>query len=135
MARDFPTLKSGVTLEPWHLNIIYAELRRWRKLKVVPPLSSTGVNSADNIPPVIRFVGQGNAALAKTSSSITARSGTTAGSGTATLQDFDGASFSAAKDPPADETVFNFSGTAIDTGKYVMLTAWQGAWFVTAVEC
>lgn len=135
MAQDFPELKSGDTLEPWHLNVIYRELKRWRKMKVIPPLASSGITSTDGIPPVLRFIGQGNSALAITSSSITARAGTTAGTGTATIQDFDGTDFSATVDPADDETVFNFSGTAIDTGKYVMLTFWQDAWFVTAVEC
>ena len=30
---DFPELKDGDQLEPWMLNVIYDELRRWRKLK------------------------------------------------------------------------------------------------------
>lgn len=30
--RSFPRLRHGESLEPWHLNVIYAELERWSKL-------------------------------------------------------------------------------------------------------
>ena len=71
--------------------------------------------------------------MAKTSSAITARSGTTAGTGTVTLQDFDDTDFNDSDDP--DEDVFNFSATAIDAGLYCVVTDFGGNLFVTSVEC
>lgn len=76
--------------------------------------------------------GGGGVTLAKTSSSISARSGTAAGSGTVTPQSFDG---SALADDGDDITVYSFSGTSIDTGKYCAIADIDGDPFVISVEC
>lgn len=47
---DFPELKDGDTMEPWHYNILARDANRWRKITVVPPLSIEG---ADGDTPVI----------------------------------------------------------------------------------
>ncbi len=39
MPRDFPRLHDGDALEPWHLNVVYDELRRLRKFQAAPPLA------------------------------------------------------------------------------------------------
>lgn len=132
MAREFDDIKDGTVLEPFHLNIIYRELRRLRKMTAAPPLALDSMTSTTT-PPFLWGRSAAGSFLAMTSSAITARSGTTAGTGTVTLQDFDGTVFAASTDP--DETVFNFSGTAIATGKYCVVTDFGGSLFVTAVEC
>lgn len=72
--------------------------------------------------------------LAKTSSSIGARSGTTAGSGTATPQYLSGTTLG---DDGQDLTVYSFSAAAaIDSGKYCWIAQDRaGTWWVIAVEC
>jgi hypothetical protein len=45
MPSDLPTLHDGDLLEPWHLNVIYAELKRWRKLRGVTPIAVNGADS------------------------------------------------------------------------------------------
>lgn len=45
MAREFDDLKDGTVLEPFHLNIIYRELRRLRKMGAAPPLALENMNS------------------------------------------------------------------------------------------
>lgn len=74
--------------------------------------------------------------LALTSSAITARSGTTAGTGTATPKKFDGTTISSTGE--ADLTVYNFSAATggIASGLYVWLAADpDGYYWVTSVEC
>lgn len=45
MPHEFPKLRDGDILEPWHFNILYDEARRWRKLRGVPPINVLGANS------------------------------------------------------------------------------------------
>ncbi len=72
--------------------------------------------------------------VAKTTSTITARSGSTAGSGTVQLQDFDGTSYSDAAESPL--TVYLFSATSISSGKYCWVAPDPGGWWhVVSVEC
>jgi hypothetical protein len=47
MPEDFPHLEDGDALEPWHLNVVYAELRRWRKLKGAEGLDVDGAEGGD----------------------------------------------------------------------------------------
>lgn len=56
MPDDFPYLRDGDELTPRHFNLIYDELRRWRKLSAAPPLA---VDNADgDAPPVLSLVEQ-----------------------------------------------------------------------------
>lgn len=134
MAERFPHMKSGTEITPYHFNIIYRELNRLRKMKFFGPVHTSGIDSTESTPEVW-VLDQDGGPLAYTSSGITARSGTTLGTGTATIQNIDAGSLVASADPAADVDVVNFSGTAIDAGKYVMLTQYQGYYVVTAVEC
>lgn len=74
--------------------------------------------------------------VAVTTSAITARSGATAGSGTANFKQFNPPTFS---DDPSrtNQTIYNFSSAAggVATGKYVMLMKWYNEWFIIAAEC
>lgn len=49
MPEDFPTLRDGDILQPWHFNILFAEARRWRKLRGAPPISVSS-NDGDGTP-------------------------------------------------------------------------------------
>ena len=55
MSREFEPLEDGDRLEPFHLNIIYAELRRLRKMKAAPPLVLRGMDSDQ--PPILTDAG------------------------------------------------------------------------------
>ena len=133
MASEFPKLKSGDELTPWHLNIVYRELDRWRRMKFAGPVAYTGIDSASS-PPTITVLGSGGGPqIALSSSSITARSGTTLGSGTVTPYQIDGTTLAATG--ADDYTVYNFSGTAIATAKYLVVTVINGVKVVTSVEC
>jgi hypothetical protein len=54
MPQDFPELQDGDQLEPWHLNVIYDELRRLRLLKGAGTLQVNQPRSGG--PPVIEDV-------------------------------------------------------------------------------
>jgi len=73
-------------------------------------------------------------AIAQTSSTITARSGTTLGSGTATLYDCSGGTLTATS---ISETVYNLSTTSIATSRYVMIQREYitGLWLVVYEDC
>lgn len=82
----------------------------------------------------LRVVGQLRQRLAYTSSTITARSGTTPGTGTVTPQRYDGSSLAS---DGQDLTVYSFSASAsIASGKYCWIEQDPGGyWWVTAAEC
>lgn len=72
--------------------------------------------------------------VAYTTSSITARSGTTAGSGTATLQFLSSTTITTTGIP--DVTAYSYSATAIASGKYCWVQQdTNGTWWVISVEC
>lgn len=72
--------------------------------------------------------------IAKTSSTISVRSGTAAGSGTVTPQKFDGTNLS---NDGSDVTAYLFSASAtIASGKYCAIAQdANGYWWIIAVEC
>lgn len=74
--------------------------------------------------------------VAVTTSAITARSGATAGSGTASFKLFNPPTFS---DDPSrtNQKIYNMSSASggVATGKYVMLVKWYNEWFIIAAEC
>lgn len=74
--------------------------------------------------------------VAVTTSAITARSGATAGSGTANFKQFNPPTFS---DDPSrtNQKIYNFSSASggVATGKYVLLIKWFNEWFIVAAEC
>jgi hypothetical protein len=74
--------------------------------------------------------------IAVTSSTITARSGSTPGSGTATLQTWNGTVLAALSGVP-DYTVYNISSSAggIASGKYCILLRIAGAYWIITAEC
>jgi hypothetical protein len=139
MGRDFVDLKDGDTLEPYHLNQIYKELRRWRKLGGSGRVTVDGAQDGESVPTINvalspqMYVGVANGV-------ITARSGTTAGSGTVTIKQINGNSIQTAQitnlavKNPSSTTMT--SGDGIDSGQYVKV--WKdafGDWIVEPMEC
>lgn len=70
MSRDFEDIKDGTVLEPFHLNVIYRELRRLRRMQATPPLTIQGMDSGESSPVIvdwgqsdftIRLTGNGDA--------------------------------------------------------------------------
>lgn len=139
MASEFPKLKSGDELTPWHLNIVYRELDRWRRLKFAGAVAYSGIDSASS-PPVVTILGSGpRGRLAYTTTAISPRSGTTPGSGTVQLKSLvagaianDGGTLTAYT-ASADTTA---GGHNIDSGKYCWVE-WDpsGTPWVAPLEC
>ncbi len=75
-------------------------------------------------------------ALAYTTSGITGRSGTTPGSGTATLKKVTSGAI-ANHDPSLDVTAYNLATDSVAAAKYLMLIReyFSGLWFVVWEEC
>jgi hypothetical protein len=131
MPQDFADVADGDAIEPHHLNDVYAELRRWRRLEgdglVV-------VNHADGATTPPHLSWGGGAILYPAfvgASNIAARSGSTPGSGTVTLQEFDGTSFVAG----AGVTAFNSWSQAVTAGKLCWVFWFSGAWWVLPWDC
>ena len=139
MGRDFVDLKDGDRLEPYHINIIYKELRRWRKLRGASRVVIRGVADGESIPeidiafPPSGFVGVANGV-------ISARSGTTAGTGVVTIKQLDGNTITDSQ--VSNVTVYNASsttmtsGNGIASGQYVWVQRDAfGALWVSPLEC
>lgn len=139
MGRDFAELKAGDRLEPYHLNQVYRELKRWRKLRGSARVILRGVADGESIPeidiafPPLGFVGVANG-------NITKRSGTTPGTGTVTIKQYDGSVLVDAQ--VSDLTVYNASstgmtsGNGIDSGQYVWVQRDAfGTLWVSPLEC
>lgn len=132
MPREFDDLKDGTELEPFHMNIIYRELRRLRKMTAAPPLVLDGMESSVSAP-MLRGPAAGRGGLGKASGAITARSGTTPGTGTVDIWQNNAGTLEATGD---SVDVVNV-GIAISSGKYVW---WQeddetGDMYVAPLEC
>jgi hypothetical protein len=132
MPREFDDLKDGTELEPFHLNIIYRELRRLRKMTASPPLVLEGMESSVSAP-LLRGSQIPRAGLGQANGDITARSGTTPGAGTVDIWQNNAGTLEATGDTVDVANV----GIAITDGKFVW---WQendddGETYVAPLEC
>jgi hypothetical protein len=100
------------------------------RIRANPPLAIESTAGG----PLLRWAGQVLSIwLIKTTSAITARDGTTPGSGTAKLHLFDGTDLIDLDD---ERTVYNFAGgTEILTDKYGIAMQIGGSLFILAIEC
>ncbi len=129
MPVDFPDVRDGDTIEPWWFNVIYRELRRWRKVKAVPPLAVSFAEGSAS--PVFSMGRIETIRIGKASGSISARSGSTYGTGTWTPQDDSGSALSNGGDP--NQACKNLLDKTIATNSY-LIVGWDGAsWWVLAV--
>ena len=140
MPEEFRDLRGGDELEPIHLNKIYRFLRKLLKLRVTYPMRIDGWGSADAVP-TITVMGWDNFYVGETTTAITARSGTTLGTGTVKLQMEDGAGN--IMDVATNTlTVWNASAATmtstngIDSGMKVFVRRDRfGDWWVFPLEC
>lgn len=131
MPRDFDDIRDGTQLEPYHLNIIYRELRRLRKMTAAPPLALDSMTSTTS-PPFLWSTGSSRSGLGKANGNITARSGTTAGTGTVDVWDNSTGVLAATGD---SVDVLNV-GAQIASGKYVWFEEDEsGDIYAAPLEC
>jgi hypothetical protein len=71
---------------------------------------------------------------AKTTTTVSARSGNTIGSGSADLYYVSGSTLTA-ESPTINVTVKNSFGTALASGKWVIIEPISGEWFLVAADC
>jgi hypothetical protein len=77
MPRDFPRLKAGDVVQPWLFNVIFDELRRWRKLSGTGDVTVSGANTS-TIPPVISITtAQASQCVAKITTEVAKATSTT----------------------------------------------------------
>lgn len=74
-------------------------------------------------------------ALAYTTSSGSARSGATLGSGTADLKRIDASNDVVAFSPVQSVTFYNLAASVVASGVYIMLLRWGNKWVVVWEEC
>ena len=147
MPRDYPDLKTGTLLEPFHLNIIYRFIRKLLRTVAVPPLVIDGLQSIDS-PWIFRVSSSTNGFPCVANGNIPARSGSTFGVGsvksitttatytTGALTGATGATDSTAYDVINVSSNTMTSGNGIDSGQY----SWaeqgnDGLLYVTPLEC
>jgi hypothetical protein len=131
MPREFEDLKDGTVLEPFHINIIYHELIRLRKMTVAPPLVLDGMASSSSAP--FLWGGSGReGSPGKASGNISAASGATPGTGTVELWEYDGSVMAATGET---EDVLNLD-TLISSGKFVWIQPGpDGQFYVSPMQC
>jgi hypothetical protein len=133
MGRDFVDLKDGDRLEPFHINIVYKELRRWRKLKGSQRVQIVGASDGDSIPQIV-VVSHPLGHIGVASGTITARVNSTIGTGVVEIKQVSGNSLETAQ--TSNLTVFNVDSVSIASGKYVWAQRDAfGDWYVSPLEC
>ncbi len=147
MPAEFEDLKDGDVLEPFHINRLNREARRWRRAYAVPPLVIDGLMSSDS-PPIFRTSSSGAGFLAIANGDIPARSGSTLGVGsvfsvsvapTYTTGTLTAAAASTDTDTfevvnPSSSTMTSTNG--IDSGQYCWVEQGSdGLYYVSPLEC
>lgn len=133
MPEPFPSIKDGDALTPAHLNIIYRELDRWRKL------SSSGLIAVDNAdgkePPMIMDWRTSDLVPADSGSGFAAGSRSSPTSATVTL--LSPASGGPGLTATNGRTVkaYNTFTAAIPASKTIWLTFSWGRYYVLQVDC
>ncbi len=135
MGRQFDDVKDGTVLEPFHLNIIYRELRRWRKAKAVPPMVLDGAEATDS-PPIFRQGGiSGGIARAVVTTAIpTGTIGSPSTSGRGTLYTWDG-STSTAGDTGVQINNDMTIAASVPNGTVVKIAFIDGDYWLVSSEC
>lgn len=129
MPRDFPEIRDGDPIEPWHLNIVYRELRRLRKMRGGGTI--TVQNADGTLPPLIVQGGFSIAAIGVASGTIGPYS-SGCGTGSFTIQDVsDTGSLSNGGEPL--QPCFNLLDKTIATGARLTALRVNESWFVVAV--
>ena len=135
MPREFEDIKDGTMLEPFHLNMIYRELRRWRKAKAVVLMVLDSAASADS-PPVWRMeIDSPSIARAVVTTAIpTGTIGTPSDTGEVTLYNWDGTTSDAGDTAVSvlnDMTI----AASVPIGTVVKIAMIDGDYWLIASEC
>jgi hypothetical protein len=133
MPEPFPSIKDGDALTPAHLNMIYRELDRWRKL------SGSGLIGLDNIdgkePPMIMDWRTSDVVPADSGSGFTAGSRSSPTSTTVTLLSPSSGGPGLTATNGRTVKAYNTFTTAIAAGKTIWLTFSWGRYYVHQVDC
>lgn len=121
---DFPRLKSGDALEPWHMNVIYRELERWNKAGAGGGIAFQ--NRAGG--PYWSLAAGLGVAVIKSTGAITARAGANPGSGPATIQDYNSLSNTLSDSATTISAVRNLFD-AVPSGSYTLAVSALGEWW------
>ncbi len=121
---EFPRLKSGDALEPWHLNAIYRELERWNKAGAGGGIAFQ--NRAGG--PYWSLVAGLGLAVIKATGTLTARAGANPGSGPATVQDYDSGTNTLSDSATTISAVRNLFD-AVPSGSYTLAVSALGEWW------
>ncbi len=135
MGRQFDDLRDGDVLEPFHINIIYRELRRWRKAKAVPPMVLDGAEATDS-PPIFRqgAISGGMARGVVTTAIPTGTAGSPSTTGEVTLYTWDGTTSAAGETGIAvlnDMTI----AASVPNGTVVKIAFIDGDYWLVSSEC
>lgn len=130
MARDFPRFKAGDPIAAWHLNLIFDELRRWRKLTAAAPLQLDGASGGDA--PQLSLAGLLPAVIVLTSTVVTPGSGAAYGTGSGTLLADDLAG--SLVDTTTKVNLKNLTEKQVATGKRIVCLYALGSYWVTVPQ-
>jgi hypothetical protein len=133
MPNKFPRLKDGDELHPYHLNIIYRELERWRRTRAAGLLDLDGVDS--DSPPTFTVYEPDIAIPANSGSGFAAGSPASPSSQTVTLLTPTGTGAGLDASRGFTLTAYSTFGTAIAANKTIWLTWFAGAYYVVQVDC
>ncbi len=131
---DFPALNDGDELAPWHLNIIYRELERLRKMTATHPMTFDHMAS-EGTPPMLR-----NGAVDQIVPVLVGGAGIDAGTwdapSSATVMVLGGGGDTEFDDTASqDETIWNPYETAIPPNVFAWACWYQGALYVLVGDC
>lgn len=129
MPRSFPRIQDGEAIQPWHFNILYSEVERFRKMRGSGLIA---IQNADgHLPPLITLGGITMGKIGKASGSIGARSGATYGTGLFRIQDDSGTGLTDGENIPYP--CKNLLNKQIASGAYMKLDWVDESWWVVAV--
>jgi len=131
---DFPTLRDGDALQPWHLNIIFRELERLRKMSATLPMAFNEMASDSAPPKLVNDAADQLVPVLLGGGGIDAGSWDAPASATAMVL---GGGADAEFDDSAsqDETLWNPYTQAIAGNKFVWACWYQGQLYVAVGDC
>lgn len=135
MPGDFPTLGDGDALQPWHLNVIYRELERLRKMTAAAPLAIDNADSAFDPPTFMTFAVDQVVPVKLDGSGIAAGSAFSPSPGTVSLlyTASGGADFTSSS--ANTETMYNIYGTAVGANKVCWAVWYNGLLYLLVGDC
>jgi hypothetical protein len=133
MPNRFPKLQDGDELQPWHLNVIYRELERWRQAKCQGAFDIVGADS--DSPPTFIAYEPDRAIPADSGSGFAAGSVASPASQTVTLLTPTGTGAGLDASRGFTVTAYSTFGTAIAASKKIWLTTYAGFYYVLQVDC